>query len=74
MPKKSEPTAPQKPPVDLQVVLKSCGGDADFANAVTERFHSQAITEVDRIQQALIEVTPRPPSPCAAHTVKSMAA
>jgi putative two-component system response regulator len=76
---KADPLAPKLPepslmtPVDLQAVLKRCGGDAKFAAAVTERFRTQAGAEVSRIDQALAvgngEGVGR-----AAHSLKSMAA
>jgi putative two-component system response regulator len=64
---------PMRPPIDLQVVLKRCGGDAEFANAVTQRFRAQAAAEVDRIQQALAQVNGEALAR-AAHSLKSMAA
>jgi putative two-component system response regulator len=60
-------------PIDLSAVLKRCGGDPKFANAVTERFRSQAGNEVTRIEQALnagdAALLTR-----AAHSLKSMTA
>jgi putative two-component system response regulator len=60
-------------PIDMAAVLKRCGGDASFATAVIERFRVQAISEVQRIEQALagadFDTLRR-----AAHSLKSMAA
>jgi putative two-component system response regulator len=61
------------PPVDLDAVLKRCGGDAQFAAAITERFRSQAGHEVQRIQQEL-EQNSTDNAGRAAHSLKSMAA
>jgi putative two-component system response regulator len=66
-------TPPARPPVDLKVVLKRCGGDTEFANAVAERFHAQAAGQVDRIRQALTQANGEALSR-AAHSLKSMAA
>jgi two-component system sensor histidine kinase/response regulator len=72
--KKNPPdTAPARPPVDLKAVLKRCGGDPEFANAVTERFHAQAAGQVDRIKEALAQANGDALSR-AAHSLKSMAA
>ncbi|HEY1628445.1 MAG TPA: diguanylate cyclase, partial [Tepidisphaeraceae bacterium] len=67
-----DPVATRQP-VDLNAVLARCGGDASFANAVTSRFHGQAMREVDRIQQALSELNSEALSRVA-HGLKSMAA
>jgi putative two-component system response regulator len=62
-----------KPCVDINGVLKRCGGDPKFAAAVIERFCKQAPIEVARIETALeandAEVLRR-----SAHSLKSMAA
>ena len=67
-------TAPgSKPGVDLEGVLKRCGGDPKFAAAVIERFCKQAPLEIERIENALkandAEALRR-----SAHSLKSMAA
>lgn len=62
-----------QPPVDLQAVLKRCGGDVQFATAVMERFRAQAGGEVEKIQQALVQANAESIAR-AAHSVKSMAA
>jgi putative two-component system response regulator len=62
-----------RPPVDLEAVLKRCGGDVKFAAAVTERFQSQAGREVQRIQTSLTESN-ADNLRRAAHSLKSMAA
>jgi HPt (histidine-containing phosphotransfer) domain-containing protein len=60
-------------PVDMDAVLKRCGGDTAFAAAVTDRFQSQAGGEVAKIERALAagdsDALGR-----AAHSLKSMAA
>jgi putative two-component system response regulator len=61
------------PPVALDAVLKRCGGDAQFATAITERFRSQAGGEVHRIQKEL-EQGSTDNARRAAHSLKSMAA
>jgi HPt (histidine-containing phosphotransfer) domain-containing protein len=71
--KTASSAAPAVPPVDLQVVLKRCGGDAKFAAAVTEKFRSQAGGQVDKIQEALSQ-TNGDALARAAHSLKSMAA
>jgi len=71
--KSGSDAATARPPVDLKVVLKRCGGDPEFVNAVTERFHAQAEGQVDLIQQALAQLNGEALSR-AAHSLKSMAA
>jgi HPt (histidine-containing phosphotransfer) domain-containing protein len=71
-----EPSAPKKPaepPIDLQAVLKRCGGDAKFAGAVTERFRAHASGEVEKITQALTSGDGDALSRFA-HSLKSMSA
>lgn len=60
-------------PIDMAAVLKRCGGDAEFANAVTERFRQQAIDEVKRIENALM-VNDFDTMRRASHSLKSMSA
>jgi putative two-component system response regulator len=66
-------TITSKSCVDLDAVLKRCGGDPKFAAAVIERFCKQAPIEVERIETALkandAEALRR-----SAHSLKSMAA
>jgi putative two-component system response regulator len=61
------------PPINMEAILKRCGGDPSFADAVTERFRLQAGVEVDRIKAALdtldFDTLRR-----SAHSLKSMAA
>jgi putative two-component system response regulator len=67
------PADTSRAPIDMNAVLKRCGGDPAFAAAVTARFQNQAGGEVAKIEQALtagdFDTLGR-----AAHTLKSMAA
>jgi putative two-component system response regulator len=69
----SQPVAGAKAPIDLEAVLKRCGGDTKFAEAVTQRFRAQAAAEVAKLTQALSrgdgEILYR-----TAHSLKSMSA
>jgi putative two-component system response regulator len=64
---------PSGPPVDFAVILKLCGGDANFAGAMMERYKVNAGVEVAKIERALAageaDGVRR-----AAHSLKSMAA
>jgi cyclic di-GMP phosphodiesterase len=64
---------PARGPVDPSAVLKRCGGDPAFAAAITERFRTQAVGEVAKIEQLLAGSDADGVSR-AAHSVKSMAA
>ncbi|HZK81396.1 MAG TPA: response regulator [Humisphaera sp.] len=71
-----EPQAPANPPrdpVDFAVILKLCGGDANFAGAMMERFKSNAGVEIAKIEQALAAGNADSVRR-AAHSLKSMAA
>jgi HPt (histidine-containing phosphotransfer) domain-containing protein len=59
-------------PIDAAAVLKRCGGDAKFAAAVTDRFRTQAVAEVGKIEQALAR-NDADGLKRAAHNLKSMA-
>jgi two-component system cell cycle response regulator len=48
------PVDPARPHLDLSAVLERCGGDANFAAAVTAKSRAQADAEVARIESALI--------------------
>jgi putative two-component system response regulator len=65
--------APMTPPVDFNAVLKRCGGDPKFAQAITEKFRISAGAEVLKIDRALAagdaDALRR-----AAHTIKGMSA
>jgi len=63
---------PTRDPVDAAAVLKRCGGDAKFAAAVTDRFRTQAVAEVGKIEQALAR-NDADGLKRAAHNLKSMA-
>jgi putative two-component system response regulator len=67
------PAISNSPPIDMAEVLSRCGGDPAFAAAVTERFRTQAVAEVERIATALaaadFDALRR-----TAHNLKSMAA
>ncbi|HWE01402.1 MAG TPA: response regulator [Tepidisphaeraceae bacterium] len=69
----SSASSPPPAPIDFAVVLKTCGGDANFAGAVMERFKSQAGVEVGRIDQG-VATGDADAIRRAAHTLKSMAA
>jgi putative two-component system response regulator len=60
-------------PVELDAVLKRCGGDPAFTAAVTERFRLQASEEVKHIESALADGN-QENLRRAAHSLKSMAA
>ncbi len=69
----TEPLPAGAPPVDLNAVLKRCGGDPKFAAAVAARFRAQAPNELAQIEQAVangdFETVHH-----VAHRLKSMAA
>lgn len=69
----SEEVEPERLPIDMAAVLKRCGGDAEFADSVIERFRVQGVREVGRITQALAEGDGEGLYRLA-HNVKSMAA
>jgi putative two-component system response regulator len=69
----STAAAREAAPIDMHAVLHRCGGDHEFAAAVTERFRSQAMHEVDKIEQALLKDDAGEVSRTA-HALKSMAA
>lgn len=64
---------PEPTHVDMNALLKRCGGDAKFAAAITKQFCAQAPTELARLSQALI-TTDAPALKRAAHSLKSMIA
>ena len=67
------PTASEPAPLNMQAVLKRCGGDPKFAAAVTDRFRAQALNEVVKIETALTR-NDAPELQRIAHSLKSMAA
>jgi putative two-component system response regulator len=60
-------------PIDLAAVLMRCGGDRQFAIAVTQRFRTQAAGEVEKIANALGQKDAATIGRVA-HGLKSMAA
>jgi putative two-component system response regulator len=67
------PAEVEAPAIDMQAILKRCGGDPKFATSLLERYHNQALVEVDKIDQALatgdLATATR-----GAHSLKSMSA
>ncbi len=75
---KTAPTLPgadpvNRPPVDINALLTRCGGDANFANALMERFRLQAGSEVGLIEEGLAKGD-NTTLTRAAHNIKSMSA
>src|SRR5262249_42585574 len=60
-------------PIDSAAVLKRCGGDPKFMAAVSERFRTQAVAQVIKIEEAL-SATDADGTSRAAHSMKSMSA
>jgi putative two-component system response regulator len=70
----SEPDRPaQAPPVDVNLILRRCSGDAQFASAVTLRFRRHAGAEVDKLVAAFA-ANDVPAAQRTAHGLKSMLA
>ncbi len=65
--------APTPAPVNMDAMLKRCGGDAKFAAALMDRFQAQAGAEVAKIEKALAE-SDAATMQRLAHSLKSMAA
>jgi putative two-component system response regulator len=61
------------PPIDLEAVLRRCGGDPHFAAAVMEKFRNQSRGEVEKIAAALAAGDANTVGRIA-HSLKSMAA
>ena len=64
-----------QPPIDMQMILQRCCGDAEFAKAVTDRFQGRNGPEqIDLIQKGLTDLNGKNGLPRAAHSLKSMTA
>jgi len=59
--------------LNFQAILKRCGGDAKFANALIARFRSQAASDVSKMEQLLL-AGDADGLARAAHSMKSAAA